>query len=197
VVPDPRIPPDGFWTDLAGAVRSLGITKELPTGETQLILPVPGRRHVTLLYPDGRPKPDLDLNISIYLWDQNHCGFHEGLPSGRFRTDAKGTIQVLAPLVPLYIDGLEDYVYRGTGPAGPAYASNMGMKIPADQNVVAMPNPSDELTTTRATTGPAARNLPRSAVEIVQPIIVGAGLTRGPDIAKNLLALLSVSCGPG
>ena len=132
----PDIPPDRFWTDLPGAVHLLGSTQELPTGETQLVLPAPARRHVTLLYTDGRPKPNLDLTLSIYLYDENHCGFHEGLPLGNFRTDAKGTIEILAPLLPLHIDGLRYFVYGGTGPAGPAYSRNLGMKIPADQTVV-------------------------------------------------------------
>jgi hypothetical protein len=39
-------------------------------------------------------------------------------------------------LVPLYLDGLEYYAIGGTGPAGPAYSSNIGMKIPADEGVV-------------------------------------------------------------
>lgn len=132
----PDIPPDSFWTDLPRAVRLLGSTTELPTGETQIVLPAPARRHITLLYPDGRPKTNLDLNVSIYLWDQNHCGVNEGLSLGSFRTDAMGTIEVLAPLVPIYLDGLEYYAYGGTGPAGPAYSSNIGMKIPADETVV-------------------------------------------------------------
>ena len=132
----PDIPPDRFWADLPGAVRLLGSAKELPTGETQLVLPVPARRHLIFLDPNGRPKTDLDLAVSIYLWNQNHCGVHEGLPLGNFRTDAKGTVEVLAPLVPLYLDGLDYYVSRGTGPAGPAYSSNTGMKLPADETVV-------------------------------------------------------------
>jgi hypothetical protein len=132
----PDIPRDSFWTDLPRAVRLLGSTTELPTGETQLVLAAPARRHITLLYPDGRPKANLDLSVSIYLWDQNHCGVHEGLPLGSFRTDATGTIEVLAPLVPIFLDGLEYYAYGGIGPAGPAYSSNTGMKIPADENVV-------------------------------------------------------------
>ena len=94
------------------------------------------RRHITLLNPDGRPKANLDLTVSIYLWDQNHCGFHEGLPLGEFRTDAKGTIEVLAPLVPLYLDGLQYFEQAGDGPAGLAYAGNIGMKIAADEAVV-------------------------------------------------------------
>jgi hypothetical protein len=97
----PDIQPDLFWTDLPGAVRLLGSAKELPTGETELVLPALARRHLTFLDSDGRPKTNLDLTVSIYLWDENHCGVHEGLPLGEFRTDSKGTIEILAPLVPL------------------------------------------------------------------------------------------------
>jgi hypothetical protein len=132
----PDIPSDGFWTDFAGAVGLLGSAKELPTGETQLVLLAPARRRITLLNPDGRPKTNLDLTVSIYLWDQNHCGVHEGLPLGNFRTDTKGTIEVLAPLVPLYLDGLQYFEEAGDGPAGPAYSGNTGMKIAADKTVV-------------------------------------------------------------
>ena len=133
----PDIPPDAFWTDLPRAIRSLGSTTQLPTGETQLILPTPARRHITLQYPDGRPKANLDLTVSIYLWDFNHCGGHTGLPLGTFRTDAKGNIEVQAPLIPLYLDRLDYYEYGGdTSPAGPAYSHNIGMKIPADETVV-------------------------------------------------------------
>jgi hypothetical protein len=132
----PDISPDEFWRDLPGALRLLGSSKELPSGETQLVLPAPARRHITLLYPDSRPKANFDLDVSIYLWDQNHCGFHEGLPLGAFKTDAKGTIEVLAPLVPLYLDGLEYYTFEGRGPAGPAYSRDEGMKLPAEEAAV-------------------------------------------------------------
>ena len=132
----PDIPPVSFWTDLPRAVRLLGNATELPTGETQLVLPAPARRHITLLYPDGRPKTNLDLSMSIYLWNFNHCGGHKGLPLGNFRTDATGTVEVLAPLGALYLDELEYYPNVGTGPTGPAYSRNIGMKTPADETVV-------------------------------------------------------------
>src|SRR3954451_11745027 len=64
----PDIAPDRFWTDLQGAIRSLGSSTELPIGETQLVLAAPVKRHVTVLYPDGRPKANFDLNVSIYPW---------------------------------------------------------------------------------------------------------------------------------
>lgn len=132
----PDIAPDSFWKDFPGALTLLGSSTELPTGETQLVLAKPAKRHVTFLYPDGRPKANFDLNVSIYLWDQNHCGVHEGLPLGTFRTDAEGTIEVPSPLVPLYFDGLEYYAFEGDGPAGLAYSGNDGMKISADEAVV-------------------------------------------------------------
>ena len=132
----PDISPKDFWADLPGAIRSLGKTTNLPGGETRLTLPQFSRRRITLLDPSGRPKANTDLTASIYLWDQNHCGFHQGLPLGGFRTDAKGTIEVLAPLVPLYLDGLQYFEEAGIGPAGPAYSDNTGLKIAADQNVV-------------------------------------------------------------
>jgi len=104
-------------------------------GETQLILPSPTKRHITLLYPDGRPKVGMDLTVSEFLWNQNHCAVHEGLPLGSFRTDEKGTIEVLAPLVPLYLD--VEYLHNvGTGPAGVAYSANSGMKIGPEERVV-------------------------------------------------------------
>ena len=74
------IGPDRFWPDLQGAIRLLGSRTDLPTGETQLVLAAPVKRHVIVRYPDGRPKANFDLNVSVYLWDQNHCGVHEGLP---------------------------------------------------------------------------------------------------------------------
>ncbi|PWU07736.1 MAG: hypothetical protein C5B51_09330 [Terriglobia bacterium] len=132
----PDIPPDKFWADLTGALGPLGNTTRLPTGEFQVVLNGPIKRHITFLYPDGRPKANLVVSASIYLSDHNHCGFHQGLPLGVFRTDAQGTIEVVAPLVPLYFAGLDYYTPAGTGPAGPAYTSNVGMKIPADETFV-------------------------------------------------------------
>jgi hypothetical protein len=133
----PDISPDSFWTDLPRSVRLLGAATELPTGEIRLVLPATTKRRITFLYPDGRPRANLDIELSVYMSDQNHCGFHEGLPLGSFRTDATGTIEVSAPHVPLYLDGLQYYASAGTGPDGrPAYSSNTGMKISADETVV-------------------------------------------------------------
>ena len=113
----PNISPDVVWNDLPGAVNSLGRATALSAGETQLILPSPTKRHVTLLYPDGRPPANANIGLSIYLWDNNHCKAHMGLPLGTLRTDKTGTIEVLAPLVALYLD-ISYYENAGSGPAG-------------------------------------------------------------------------------
>lgn len=132
----PDISRDALWSDLSSAVNSLGRAIASSTGETQLILTPPAKRHITLLYPDGHAAANADITTSIYLWDTNHCGFHQGLPLGTFRTDKTGTIQVLAPLVALYLDGISYYEEAGTGPAGRAYSHNLGLKTGPEENLV-------------------------------------------------------------
>jgi hypothetical protein len=131
-----NIAPDVFWSDLPGAVNSLGQATASNSGETQLILPSPTKRHITLLYLDGRPAENADMTVSIYLWNNNHCEGHIGLPLGSFRTDKRGTIEVLAPLVALYLDDIFYYETVGTGPAGVAYSNNTGLKLSAEENVI-------------------------------------------------------------
>ena len=131
----PNISPDVFWSDLPGAVKSLGQATASSAGETQLILPPLTKRHITLLYLDGRPAANADVTVSIYLWN-NNCAAHTGLPLGIFRTDKRGTIEVRAPLMALYLDGVFYYEVAGTGPAGVAYSNNTGLKLGAEENIV-------------------------------------------------------------
>jgi hypothetical protein len=132
----PDISPESFWTDMPGAISSLGQATAVSAAETRLILPSPVKRHITLLYPNGRPAANAGLTVSVYLWDQNHCAVHMGLPLGTFRTDEKGTIEVLAPLVRLYLEGIYYYENAGTGPAGVAYSHNVGMKLGPEETLV-------------------------------------------------------------
>ena len=124
-----NLAPDAFWNNLLSEIDSLGQATASSNGDKQLVLPAPAHRRLTLLYPDGSPAADQTITLSIYLWDTNHCGFHEGLPLGTFRTDKTGTVEVTAPLVPLYLDGISYYEeVEGTGLAGPAYSNNTGLK---------------------------------------------------------------------
>ena len=132
----PNISPGVFWSDLPGAVKSLGQTAPLSAGETQLILPSLTKRHITLLYLDGRPAANANVTVSVYLWDNNHCAAHAGLPLGTFRTDKRGTVEVLAPAAALYLDDLFYYENVGTGPAGVAYSNNTGLKLGTEQDIV-------------------------------------------------------------
>ncbi len=124
----PNISPQAFWTDILAPLNALGKATS-SSGETRLILPAPAKRRITLLYPDGRPAVNADLRVSEYLYDQNHCGAHTGLPLGTLRTDESGTIVVLAPLVPLYLDDLTYFEKVGSGPAGVAYSYDFGLKL--------------------------------------------------------------------
>lgn len=131
----PDISPDVFWTNLSSVVNSLGRAVASSTVETRLILPPLTKRHLTLLYADGRAAANANSSLSIYLWDTNHCGAHEGLPLGTFRTDKTGTIEALAPLVALYLD-INYYEEAGTGPQGTAYSHNFGLKTGPQENLV-------------------------------------------------------------
>jgi hypothetical protein len=131
----PNIAPDALWSNLSSAVNSLGRATTSSTG-VQLILPPPTKRHITLLYPDGRAAANAKISRSIYLWDSNHCGFHEGLPLGTFLTDMTGTIKVSAQPVALYLDGIRYYEKVGSGPAGIAYSDNVGLKTGPEENLV-------------------------------------------------------------
>jgi hypothetical protein len=131
----PNISPNVFWNDLTGAVNSLGQATALRAGQTQLIVPSLTKRHITLLYPDGRPAANANIPLSIYLWDNNHCKAHMGLSLGTLRTDKTGTIEVLAPLVALYLD-ITYYENAGSGPAGVAYSHNSGLVLGPEQKLV-------------------------------------------------------------
>ena len=132
----PDISPADFWRDFSSALNSLGRTTALPTGEIELLLRPLSKRHITLLYPDGHPAANAKIALSIYLWNANHCGVHEGLPLGDLHTDKTGAIEVFAPLVPLYLDETDYYEDIGFGPAGVAYSHNFGLKTGPEQDLV-------------------------------------------------------------
>jgi hypothetical protein len=125
----PNISPKVIQSDLIGSLNSLGRVTALPAEETALTLPTPVNHRITMLYPDGRPAAKADIEVSVYFYDQGHCGGHEGLPLGTFRTDDKGTFTVLAPLVPLFIDNVTYFEDDGAGPAGKAYSQITGLKL--------------------------------------------------------------------
>jgi hypothetical protein len=108
----------------------------LSEGQTQLILPPLTNRHITLVYPDGKAAVNAEISLSIYLWDHNHCAFHEGLPLGTFHTDNTGTFEVLAPLAPLFLDGISYLEKSGTGPLGVAYSQNYGLKTGSEKDLI-------------------------------------------------------------
>ncbi len=130
----PDIPADRFWNDLKGAMSTLGRTAQLPSGEVQLVLPPAVKRRITLLYPDGRPRTNVDVSVAEYVSEYNHCAVHQGLPLGKYRTDAKGSLEVTAPLVPLYIEQI--YFEKVGGGLVGAYTLHLGIKTGAASAIV-------------------------------------------------------------
>jgi hypothetical protein len=133
----PDIPPESIWKDLTQVLYVLGETTALPEGATLLTLPAQATRRITLLHEDGRPAVKVPVSVSIYLYDSNHCGHHTGLPLGNFLTDGAGTIEVTAPLVPLYLDNVTYYEREEPSPAGGVYEMNIGLKVGPEPAVVA------------------------------------------------------------
>jgi hypothetical protein len=131
----PDIEPATVWAKLWEDFNRLGQSTSLAGGDTLVVLPQPVERRITLLHEDGRPVANFRLNPSIYLWNSNHCGFHMGLALGEHVTDQSGTIEVVAPLVPLYLDGLFYAENKGPGPAGTEYEANSGMKLGSEATI--------------------------------------------------------------
>jgi hypothetical protein len=132
----PDISPEFIWKELLPNLNTLGQSAALADGDTLLILPAPVKRRITLLHEGGRPAVNASVSVSIYLYDSNHCGAHTGLPLGNHLTDRTGTIEITAPLVPLYLDDIIYYESNGQGPAGQAYALNSGLKLGSQLEVV-------------------------------------------------------------
>ncbi len=117
-----------LFTGFAAALNALGQSHSVPSGETVLVLPSLAKRRLTLQFEDGRPAAGREVLVSIYVSAENHCGVHQGLDLGAFRTDASGTIEVTAPLVDLNLNA-PHYELEGGGPAGPAYWAASDLRI--------------------------------------------------------------------
>jgi hypothetical protein len=112
------IAPDSLWGDLLPGLNALGTARVSPSGETLVVLSAPTLRQLVLQHEDGRPAVNLEVPVSIYLYDRNHCGHHRGLPLGTFLTDRNGAIEFPASPLPLYLD-IRFYDRQGESPAGP------------------------------------------------------------------------------
>lgn len=132
----PDVPPERFWANFAGLLDELGKPVALATGGTLLVLTKPVMRHITLLHQDGRPVVNMKVDLSIYLYDYNHCGVHTGLPLGTFTTKLDGGIDVVSQSVPLYLDSIDYYQETGSGSAGIEYEEDFGLKTGSEENLV-------------------------------------------------------------
>lgn len=132
----PDVPPERFWANFAHLLDELGKAVALTAGETLLVLPTPAMRHITLLHQDGRPVANMKVDLSIYLYDTNHCGVHTGLPLGTFITKPDGGIDVVTQSVPLYLDSIDYYEEIGSRPASMEYEENFGLKTGIEDKLV-------------------------------------------------------------
>lgn len=129
---EPRI----FFRNFSKILNTLGKAKVYSSDGTLLVLPTLIRRRIIFQSENGKPMSGMDVHVSIYLYDRNHCGRHTGLPIGKFRTNAKGEIEFKAPLVPLYLDELEYYRKINESELGPKYEAVVGLKIGSKPKVL-------------------------------------------------------------
>lgn len=131
-----NIEPRTLLRNFSKGLNTLGRTKAYPSGEMLLVLPTLTNRRITFQSESGKPVSGMEVRVSIYLYDRNHCGRHTGLPIGKFRTDAKGEIEFRAPLVPLYLDELEYYRKINESELGPEYEAMVGLKTGSKPRVL-------------------------------------------------------------
>ena len=112
--------------DWATALRQMG-----HLADRDLILPLPTRRKICLLYPDGQPLAGARVLLSSYGSSENHCGVAVGITLGALTTNADGEISVIATYAPVALTrGYFDE--EAGGPAGTAFALRENMIIGGD-----------------------------------------------------------------
>jgi hypothetical protein len=101
-----------------------------------LVLPLPMKRTVRLLFPDGRPLVGRPFSLSLYGSSSNQCGVAIGIPLGDFITDARGEIAVIATnssLVLRFGDGY--YEEENGGPAGKALTAKSDLVVGGEDEI--------------------------------------------------------------
>jgi len=116
------------------AAEKLG--KDWPTALQQvghvsgidLVLPVPTRRTIRLLYPDGKPLAGVEVPISLYGSSENHIGVAVGIELGVFTTSAEGEVAAVAPDSSLALS-IGYFEEKDDGPAGKAFSASSDVVI--------------------------------------------------------------------
>jgi hypothetical protein len=129
------IPPEQLFRKLAPSIEALGKKKKEKSGATLIVLPDYRLRRLRFEDEDGKPVSGLEVPVSMYVFDFNHCGAHFGPFLGNYLTDPVGEINVPAPAVPLYLD-VRYYEPEGPGPAGEMYHMHAGLRVGRDPHEV-------------------------------------------------------------
>ncbi len=123
---------------LAWHLQQLGARMMDTNDEDLIVLPALSQRRITFQTDAGQPAVGLEVGVDLFMSDSNHCGVHQGIEVGSFRTDSNGTISFLAPAVPLYVH-VEHYeldVAAEDDPVTPAYRVALGFEVPGTPEIV-------------------------------------------------------------
>ena len=119
----PPIPGNQLGRDWPAALDGIGHR----TG-SNLLLPLPVRRTIRLLYPDGTPLANSRMQALLFGSDWNHCGGDAGIDMGSFTTNHKGELDIVAPAAPLALL-TSYYKVENGGPAGMAFFLEEGLIV--------------------------------------------------------------------
>jgi hypothetical protein len=92
--------------DLTGGfAKALESMNEGPRVAGRINLAAPVRQTIHARNADGSPRRGEILNLSTYVWNDNHCARHEGFDDDvrRVRTGANGDATFVAPLADLFL----------------------------------------------------------------------------------------------
>ncbi len=115
---------------MAGTAQRVYNTKTLE-------FPPIGPRPVSFRDLQGNPVPDLNVSLAVFGTNQNHCGRHQGIELGSFKTDPDGQVVLHQPRkTPLYYYG-KHYVKAGVHGGIERYNSQSGSRVGEDDSVSA------------------------------------------------------------
>lgn len=119
----PTLAAEKLGKDWPTALQQIG---DLTGGD--IVLPVPTRRTIRLLYPDGKPLAGVEVPISLYGSSENHCGVAVGIELGVFTTSTEGEVAVLASNSSLAFS-MGYFEEEAGGPAGKAFSPSQDVIV--------------------------------------------------------------------
>ena len=123
------LPPAHWGRDWESTLEKMGSLTS-----TGLVLPLPLKRTIRLLHPDGTPLISAIVPVALYGSSQNHCGAAVGVWLGTYATNAAGELCLTATAAPLMLVQFYWSEEPG-GPTGTALAGRGDLDVGTEQEI--------------------------------------------------------------